>query len=378
MKKGYIRLLIPSLIFFAVITFNLFRSTFTENTLIIFLALFLVGTYIFVRYEKDNMRYKKDILLLIVIYSLSYYVLTYLLGVFTGFYRTPYNLAPLVILRNILPIIITIILAELIRYMIVIKGSKYKTIIILTTIMFVLLDLTLIIHVFNLSEPDRLLEFLITLVIPSISKNILLTYLACKVGYKGAILYRLLFESTIVFLPIFPDYGLYIASLLYLIRPAVLTFFIYVLLEKQKRKEVYGKVKKKKIYYGLIPLAIFIIIGVALITGWFKYFAIVVGSQSMYPNIKKGDVIIVERLNKAEQSTLVEGETIIFEHDNVVIIHRLVRILEVNGELYFYTKGDNNEAEDGWALTHSDIIGRARFRIPVIGFPTVWLNEQMN
>ena len=378
MKRGYIRLLIACLVFLGITTFNFFVSIFSENTLMIFLAIFGLGTYIFIKYEKDNMRYKKDILLLILIYSLGYYIVTYLLGIFVGFYRTPFNIAPIAIILNITPIIITIILAELIRYMLVIKGSKDKTIIILVTLMFIILDLTLLVHVFNLAEPDRLLEFIITLVIPSISKNILLTYLAYKVGFKGAILYRLLFEAPVVFLPIFPDYGLYVGSLLQLIKPAVLTFFIFTVFEKQKRKEVYGKTAKKKRYYALIPLAIFIIIGVALITGWFKYFAIVVGSQSMYPNIKKGDVIIVERLDRYEQNTLVEGETLVFEHDNVVIIHRLVRIMEVNGERFYYTQGDNNESEDGWALTHADIIGRARFRIPMIGLPTVWLNEQLN
>ena len=378
MKKGYLRLLMVCLIFMAVTIFNLFISIFNEFSLILFLGLALGACFYFIKFEKDKMRFKKDVMLTVFIYGLVYYILTYALGIFTGFYQSPYNLGILSILRHIVPLIIIIILAEIIRYMIVIKGSRYKSILILVTTAFIILDITLIIHTFNLTEPDSLLQFVITILIPVISKNIMLTYLAFKVGYKSPIVYRLIFEVPMFILPIFPSFGLYVSSLLGLIGPAILAYIVFLSFERLKPKEVEGKKNYVKTSTILLALAIPLLVMIYLVTGWFKYSAVTIGSDSMRPSIRRGDVVIVERLTPRAQERLDVGEVLVFEHDNRIIVHRIVRIIEADGNRYFYTQGDNNETEDGHPITEEDIIGRTNFRILFIGLPTVWLNELLN
>ena len=61
--------------------------------------------------------------------------------------------------------------------------------------------------------------------------------------------------------------------------------------------------------------------------------------------------------------------------DNIIVIHRIVRIEETNGVKKIYTKGDNNPQEDIGYITYDDLRGVAKLRIKKMGLPTIWINE---
>ena len=378
MKKGYIRLIIVCLIFASIITFNMFKNTFNQFGLIAFLALTLGLSVYFLRYEKDNMRYKKDIMLIVVIFSFAYYLITYFFGIFTGFNRTPYSLEITTIIRNIAPVIMIIILSEMLRYMLVVKSNKYKWLLVSIALIFTALDLTLIIHTFDFNLADDVLLFLVMFLIPSISKNLLLTYLAYKVGYKAPIIYRLIFELPIFMVPIIPYFGIYVGSLLLLVKPAILAYIIYLTYDRLEYKEVVARPKNKAFNGALIVICIPLLIMILLTTNWFRIGAVTIGSGSMSPEIRRGDVVIVQHLRGNDIDYLVEGDVLVFKKADLIIVHRLVRIIDTGERRYFFTQGDANESEDGWALTEADILGRTNIRIRWIGLPTVWLNELLN
>ena len=376
MKKGYIRLLIVCFLLIGLLTLNGFLSILNTNTFVIFLLISAIILYYYLGYEKNNQRYKKDTILNVLIYSITYIIITNLLGVLVGFYRTIYNLSILSILKNTIPIILIIIISELIRYIIMTKGSRYRAIQILTVVIFVLLDMFIFIGSFNNMSKDAV-KYIIAFILPSITKNIMLTYITSKVGYKPAILYRALFELPTYLLPIFPDFGLYAGSILQTISPVILlviTYYSFLRLTPQKK--VTKRNKRLDIITTIIIVSILLVI-FALTSGWFKYYAITIGSGSMEPNINIGDVAIVTKLNNKEISSLKEGQILVFNHENKMVIHRIVKIVQLNNEYYFYTKGDNNNAEDGYPIEVKDIIGTASVKIPYIGYPTLWLNNMV-
>ncbi len=91
-----------------------------------------------------------------------------------------------------------------------------------------------------------------------------------------------------------------------------------------------------------------------------------VSSQSMWPTLKKGDLIFVKGVDKLED--LEVGDIIAFEHPKGITVHRVV---EVRGDL-ITTKGDGNQAED--APIHFDqVVGRVvtiggrLARVPYVG-----------
>ena len=62
--------------------------------------------------------------------------------------------------------------------------------------------------------------------------------------------------------------------------------------------------------------------------------------------------------------------------NNKTIVHRVYHI-NPNNSRSFITKGDNNEEADNWVVNENNIIGVVIAKIPIVGYPTVWLNEMI-
>lgn len=372
MKKSYIRLLISSIVFLLITVLNCIFKFFNSYTLILFLLIFLITIYYYLGFERNSKRFQKDIIIQILTYSIVYYILTYALGFYIGFLKTGYDLSFLSIIKHILPIILTIPLLELIRYIFVSKGFIYKSIIVLTIINFIVVDITLLFGMYNM------LEFILLLLIPSVARNIFLSYTTYKVGFKASIIYRYIFELPVYILPIFPAFGTYIDSLQKFLVPFVILYLLNRNFVGTKNDEIVSRrnpeILKKLLIFIII---IFLSTIIALTTKAFRYFSVSIGSNSMHPVINKGDFVIIEKLSEKEIYKLKEGDILVFKHDNIMIVHRIIKIMEVNGEKYFYTKGDNNDSNDGYPITENDIIGTTLINIPYIGYPAVEINEML-
>lgn len=104
----------------------------------------------------------------------------------------------------------------------------------------------------------------------------------------------------------------------------------------------------------------------------------VVTSSSMYPTLSIGDIVVVEGV-KIEEIRV--GDIIVFKphSQGYPIIHRVVKIIKVNGKIIIKTKGDNNLTIDPWNVTEEMILGRVLevngipLKIPFIGYLTLYL-----
>jgi signal peptidase I len=93
----------------------------------------------------------------------------------------------------------------------------------------------------------------------------------------------------------------------------------------------------------------------------------------------KGDIMVLTG-KSAEQ--IEEGDVIVFMSSRKdPIIHRVVKKMDKDNELYFQTKGDNNKDSiensgiDETKINESMIIGKAVFRIPLLGYIKIWFVE---
>ena len=88
-------------------------------------------------------------------------------------------------------------------------------------------------------------------------------------------------------------------------------------------------------------------------------------SNSMYPALKRGDLILVKEVALED---IREGTVVVFRHKGGLAVHRVVRL---SGET-ITTKGDANPKEDN-PITYDDIVGRvpnvgdSLLKIPLIG-----------
>lgn len=94
-----------------------------------------------------------------------------------------------------------------------------------------------------------------------------------------------------------------------------------------------------------------------------KAFCIISGS--MKPEINVNDIIIVKEVG---QEKIKINDIISFKINQETITHRVINIEYGNdGKVYYITKGDANNAEDGERITFDNIEGKYIFRIQKIG-----------
>ena len=98
------------------------------------------------------------------------------------------------------------------------------------------------------------------------------------------------------------------------------------------------------------------------------YLPLIVLTDSMYPEIKSGDLIICHTVDADD----VELNDVIAFFDpegngTSIVTHRVVEIVETDGELSFRTRGDANNTEDKSLVPAKNLVGEYRSRIAGAG-----------
>ena len=365
---------------FALLFNSFITKIFSRYSICVFIFLLGVIAYFLLGFEKNKSRYNKDIILSLIIYITIYYISTYLFGLFIGFSKNVYNFDFISIVNNIVPVIILIFVSEILRYIINSKIKDSYLLLGLSLIVFSMIDITFTLNATNFGDFYTVLKVIGLFVLPSLGKNFLFTYLSVKVGFKPNMVYRYLMDIPKYILPIIPNFGAYVESIIYIAFPILVFVIIYNNLKKVDRKVnkiIKSKKSKRTIitYYIIIPL---LIITVALTSGYFKYQAIVVATGSMSPNINKGDVVVVKKLNDNEIRNLKIGDILVFNRENKIVVHRIYKIYSSGDEIFFKTKGDNNNAPDSYLIEIHEILGVVKLKVRYIGYPTVALYERIN
>ncbi len=322
----------------------------------------------------NRYREKRNIIQTLIIIMLIYMMMHFASGLIFTYQKNPYNTSILGIIKNLWAYGSIAILQEYVRSIFVTSRTKQKAIYILTIILFVIIDINFanIPHYFTSAETG--FKFLITIVYESIIRNILLCYIVNKAGFLAALIYKLPFIAITIFLPILPNINWFLEVIVF----TILIFIIFAVInyieiksEKKVSKKTYHRANP--LYY--IPFLILLISLVGFIVGWFKYYPVALMSNSMRDKISRGDVVIVEKINKDQLKNIKTGDVIEYILDDSVVIHRVIQIQKQNKELIFTTKGDNNETPDAFKVRENQVVGLVKFKISYIGYPSVWLNE---
>lgn len=97
-------------------------------------------------------------------------------------------------------------------------------------------------------------------------------------------------------------------------------------------------------------------------------FPLIVLTDSMYPEIESGDLIINKTIEPEEVKV---GDVISFfdpaGNGSTIVTHRVTAIVEENGGIAFRTKGDYNNTEDKLSVPAESLVGIYKSRIPGAG-----------
>lgn len=254
------------------------------------------------------------------------------------------------------------------------EKTKVRNVIhyILMISIFVMADISVSTKVYDLSKFYQLYEFISLVLVQSISKNIFLYYLTKNYGLGPCLIYRALIDLYIYYLPVTPDINIFIEGVLFFVFPYFVYMMIKSVTERKKAEPSKRSVKENK-FVTIFNTIVFAIL-VALVSREFSWAMIAIGSGSMTGSINKGDAVIYHVFDK-ETDELEPGEVLVFYKGNMIVVHRIIKKYSIYDEVVYQTKGDANEKPDNWIVKEEDIIGTVKFRVPLIAWPSVKLNE---
>lgn len=168
-------------------------------------------------------------------------------------------------------------------------------------------------------------------------------------------------------------------------------------------KALWSRVKglRKNEYLQTITLLVIVVVGIAGFQLGLRailktdYPLAVVESESMVPTLNIGDIIVIQgidadEIHAASKTANPPGDIIVFYDPRggvkrvywfftapVLIVHRAVQ-KEYKGDLwYFITRGDGNLYVDPWKVSETRVVGRVIFRIPLLGYISLFLQSDL-
>ena len=377
--KSYYTIFLFETVILFLVTLNIFNSS-LSNVYVLPFILFICDVIFFfvLGFEKTNKRLNKIVDFDIFMFSMVFLILYYLFGIIIEYAKSNNYLTLYGLTVFIIPTILKIIFKEHLRNSLLTKSGDNKFLIIYSVILFIMIDILPALSILNMSNMHDVFIFTALVLLPSITVNAVATYINIKVGYMPVIIYSLIFSLYQYVVPIVPNPSEYLKAIIDFILPILILFKVRKIVNKyyDEDKEIDRNYKKSAIILLIIPIILTIII-IYFVSGYFRYYALAIASGSMHPVFDRGSVVVTEQVNDKydNYNKLKEGEIIAFKAEKNIVVHRLIRIVNIGDEVYYYTKGDANEEEDNYLIKKENIIGIVRFKIPYIGYPTVWFSE---
>ena len=311
----------------------------------------------------------QSLLIVLIIYIILYF----LSGLIFGFERTPYSKDILSVLLNLWSFGSIIILQEYVRLQLVKNENKKMYSLILTTLVFFVLNLNYSNFLDNFTDFKTIFIYVSSVLLPAIAESAILTYLVYTSGVKASIIYRLFVTIPPFLIPIVPSLDWFVTAVVGVVLP--LAVYIYINYVNVVKNERLSRGERKR-YSPVVYIPVFALIAVfaAFVMGLFKYQPVAVLSGSMSPTFNRGDAVIINKLTKQEKNELKKGDIIQFISGTKYVVHRIYKVTNYEyGNKAFITKGDHNNAPDSDQVSLDNVIGKVSFSVPLIGYPSVWL-----
>lgn len=334
-----------------------------------------VASCVFIKKRVALSIHSGTVLLLMAAIGALYLMGYYVSGLFVGFTRTGYGLKADIIFDLTIPIGVIIVCTELIRY--VLCAQKNRLASIFAYLICLLGDVLICSTLVGMANFAIFMEVVGHTLFPGLLYNLLYNYLSLRYGWRPNLVFRGLTVWAFYLIPYGSAISYSLLGFVNLMLPIAIYYFIDALFEKKRRYALNNTSRFSRITSKVLTvLALIFMIGtVMLVSNHFHYGAYVIATESMTGELNKGDVAICERY---EDQFIPEGQVIVFEKNNSVVVHRVVEIKIINRITQYYTQGDANEDLDTGFITDAEILGLVNYKVPYLGYPTLWLRSLFN
>ena len=335
----------------------------------------LLGAYVLFS-EKPNrhskLKFAEFYLLLMLVCAVLYLISYFVIGTIDGFGLNIYDTSLTGIVKNLLILGGTVVLKEWVRNFLI--NSVQKRFVVLFGIAIVL--------IFSFSEVnldtfqklktvEEWFSYISKNILPVVFFHVFMTVASYILGFYGTLIYATLTKFPIWVVKILPNFRWITLLLVGALLPLLFTI---VLRSISRRKAIRGKRQEMKQAspYSWIATAVVAVLTVWFALGIFPIFPTAIVSNSMKPQISRGDIVLIQ---KVDPNTLKEKDVILYALDEIQVFHRIIHVEYKQGVKQFIVKGDNNQFEDPKAVLAEQIIGKHIATIPYLGWPGVFLNQ---
>lgn len=361
----FLLIIVYALLFRMVIFPNVLKYSEGINTAFsIILAAFSI--YLLGYRKLNTSSYKKGFIKSVVIFLFLYFIGIYGAGLVIGFLKNSYSTKLPTLLDNIVSVIITILATEIFRYVFISANKDSKKSIVLITILLSVLEINLFMRNNTFNDLSSSFKFISTMVLPIVMKNVMCSYLTYQSDYKAPLVYRCIMDVYFYILPLQPDLNDYVISILTLLLPFMIMMYSNrIAYERDEIKEhEFGKGFIKLVDIPFLFIVVFLVLMIMDI-GPFKLVGIETGS--MTPTIRVGDAVLIDK--KVNKDKLKVKDIIAYKNkDGILVVHRIIKI---NSDGTFITKGDANNSADTLYVNKDQIKGKVKLKIPFIAYPKI-------
>lgn len=292
-------------------------------------------------------------------------------GIFFGFAHNPLQLTLEKLILNFFYLIVIVLAQEFMRirllHAIPQKENRYYVIVISILLALGYCNLNSYITSNIGMTVVRFYEQLL----PNIVISFMLSYACLKGATIGVYTYMLVPQFIRMILPILPKIPWIVTSLITVSIPV----FLYFLIGKLEQPNFPIKKSYTSSVFS-VGIWVILVFSVLFINRLFPIYPLAIASNSMSPTFSKGDVVILKE-NKDDIYQV--GDIIQFPtKNNKTYIHRIVKVTKRNQDIYYVTQGDNNDTVDLVPVEESQVLGEVIGTVKYIGYPTVWLYEQLH
>lgn len=322
-----------------------------------------VSVVLLIKKRKAPELQKNQVTLVMAAVAVIMIVIYLLLGTKLGFQRADPTKAHLATFA--LPFAATVVSTEIARS--ILLAQKSRNVMLISFVLFVTVDTLLLSDVYMFLNFESFVEVLTLALFPAVTSNILYHYLAAKYGALPGSVYKALIFLYPYMIPYRPQISDALLSYARIFLPIGILLLVHTIYTP---KTFAVSRMNTRLRTALTCVAMIVsVLYIMLISSQFRYGLLVIATESMEGVLEKGDAVIYE---KYDDQMIQNGQIIVFEKDDARIIHRVVEIKKINGQMRYFTKGDANESMDSGYITDAQIVGVIRTKIKYIGLPTLW------
>lgn len=328
------------------------------------------------KHVKGQVKHKQTVYIWAFNAAVAFIIMSLMAGFFDGFGKSPYDHSLMGILQNSIIIGSALVGQELVRAYVLNStlgsGSKWPIPLMIGFMTFINLPLA---QLTNMTGSQDVMTFVANIFLPTLSENILATYLVVYAGPIASVIYLGLVEAFEWLSPILPDLSWLTKGMLGMSVPIGALIMISQAYMKLTGHFKAYREKETKVYEWL-PVAVICVLIIWFTVGVFPIYPSAIATGSMKPGINPGDVVLVKKVqDRADIEALQIGDIIQFKKESILVNHRIIDIVEEDGEMKYRTKGDNNSAQDADLVVAEDIKGTVVEVVPKIGWPTLILKN---